>query len=59
MAVLRCRNLPSFVTWEIPDVEALFSDDALLLDALAQSGSMPITWCGAIPRSTGMRTTWR
>ncbi len=38
MAVLRCRNLPSFVTWEIPDVEALFSDDALLLDALAQSG---------------------
>lgn len=38
VAVLRCRRLPRFVTWEIPDVEALFSDDRLLMAAFEGLG---------------------
>ncbi|WP_173922118.1 RimK family alpha-L-glutamate ligase [Agromyces sp. Marseille-P2726] len=46
VAVLRCEQLPSFVTWEIPDVEALFSDDRTLLDAFAERGvdAEPVAW---------------
>ena len=36
VAVLRCERLPSFVDWEIPDVEALFDDDRRVLDAFAE-----------------------
>jgi glutathione synthase/RimK-type ligase-like ATP-grasp enzyme len=43
VAVLRCGALPSFVTWEIPDVEALFDDDRLLIDALGP-GAEPVVW---------------
>jgi len=35
VAVLRCERLPSFVTWEIDDVEALFDDDHRLVEAFA------------------------
>ncbi|HEU0182781.1 MAG TPA: hypothetical protein VFR16_11375 [Agromyces mariniharenae] len=38
VAVLRCERLPSFVDWEIPDVEALFDDDRRLLEAFAERG---------------------
>jgi glutathione synthase/RimK-type ligase-like ATP-grasp enzyme len=38
VAVLTCRRLPRFVTWEIPDVAALFSDDRMLLAALQKRG---------------------
>lgn len=38
VAVLRCERLPSFVTWEIPDVESLFGDDRRLVEALAARG---------------------
>jgi hypothetical protein len=31
VAVLTCRTLPSFVTWEIPDVDELFADDRALI----------------------------
>lgn len=46
VAVLRCEQLPSFVTWEIPDVESLFSDDRRLLDAFADRGvdAEPVAW---------------
>lgn len=46
VAVLRCERLPSFVTWEIPDVEALFDDDRRLLAAFAERGvdAEPIVW---------------
>ncbi len=46
IAVLRCARLPSFVTWEIPDVESLFGDDRGLLDALAERGvdAEPVAW---------------
>lgn len=38
VAVLRCRRLPRFVTWHIPDVDALFTDDRLLVEALVALG---------------------
>jgi glutathione synthase/RimK-type ligase-like ATP-grasp enzyme len=38
VAVLRCGKLPSFVTWEIPNVEELFSDDRLVIAAFAEQG---------------------
>lgn len=38
VAVLRCRRLPRFVTWEIPDVDALFTDDRQLIAALEALG---------------------
>ena len=38
VAVLRCEALPRFVTWEIPDVDALFADDRWLLEAFAERG---------------------
>ena len=38
VAVLRCQNLPRFVTWEIPNVEELFADDRLLIEEFAKRG---------------------
>lgn len=38
IAVLRCGKLPSFVTWEIPDFDGLFTDDRLLIDGFASRG---------------------
>lgn len=46
VAVLRCERLPRFVTWEIPDVDALFDDDRRLIEALARRGveALPVAW---------------
>ena len=46
VAVLRCRRLPSFVTWEIPDVESLFGDDRRLIEAFTARGveAEPVAW---------------
>ena len=46
VAVLRCERLPSFVTWEIADVEALFADDRRLIEALIERGvdAEPVAW---------------
>ncbi|MFF2370322.1 RimK family alpha-L-glutamate ligase [Agromyces sp. NPDC058110] len=46
VAVLRCGRLPSFVTWEIADVESLFDDDRRLIDALRDRGvdAEPVAW---------------
>lgn len=46
VAVLRCERLPRFVTWEIPDVEALFADDLRLIDAFSERGveAEPVAW---------------
>lgn len=46
IAVLRCGRLPSFVTWEIADVDALFVDDQRLIEALAARGvdAEPVVW---------------
>ena len=43
VAVLRNRRLPRFVTWEIPDVDALHDDDHRLLAALAARG-VDVAW---------------
>jgi glutathione synthase/RimK-type ligase-like ATP-grasp enzyme len=46
VAVLTCRRLPRFVTWEIPDVDALFADDRMLIAAFQQRGVVaePVVW---------------
>ncbi|MHA6667269.1 ATP-grasp domain-containing protein [Homoserinimonas sp. A447] len=38
VAVLTCQGLPRFVTWEVPDVDALFTDDRMLVAALQEHG---------------------
>jgi glutathione synthase/RimK-type ligase-like ATP-grasp enzyme len=38
VAVLTCSRLPRFVTWEIPDVDALFTDDRMLIAAFQERG---------------------
>lgn len=38
VAVLTCRRLPSFVTWDIPNEADLFTDDRLLIDAFGEQG---------------------
>ena len=46
VAVLTCRRLPRFVTWEIPDVDALFTDDRMLIAAFHERGveADPVVW---------------
>jgi glutathione synthase/RimK-type ligase-like ATP-grasp enzyme len=43
VAVLRNRRLPRFVTWEIPDVDALHDDDRRLVAELTARGA-DVTW---------------
>ena len=31
ITILRCEKLPSFVTWELPNLDELFEEDNLLL----------------------------
>lgn len=65
VAILRCERLPSFVTWEIGDVEALFDDDRLLIEALRERGieAEPVVWSqdgvdwGAYDAAV-VRSTW-
>lgn len=38
VALLRCHKLPSFVTWDIPNVDELFIDDRLLIGEFARRG---------------------
>lgn len=64
VAVLRCERLPRFVTWEIPDVDALFDDDRRLIDALARRGvdATPVTWSDDVDWGSFdlavLRSTW-
>lgn len=46
VAVLRCAKLPGFVTWDIPDADALFTDDQMLLAELSKVGAVaePVAW---------------
>jgi glutathione synthase/RimK-type ligase-like ATP-grasp enzyme len=48
VAVLRCERLPRFVTWEVSDtdLEALFEDDRLLIEALRRRGveAQSVAW---------------
>ena len=38
IAILRCENLPSFVTWEIPNFDELFEEDKLLIRGFEAQG---------------------
>ena len=38
IAVLRCGNLPSFVTWDVPNLEELFEEDKLLIRGFEAQG---------------------
>lgn len=38
VALLRCDKLPSFVTWDVPNLEELFGEDELLRDGFAAQG---------------------
>ncbi|MFE5673353.1 RimK family alpha-L-glutamate ligase [Agromyces sp. NPDC056523] len=64
VAVLRCERLPRFVTWEIPDVDALFDDDRRLIEGLARRGveAESVPWSAQVDWSTFdlavLRSTW-
>ena len=65
IAILRCQELPRFITWDIPDVDDLFHEDRLLITAFQERGlqASPVAW-----RDSGtdwdridaavIRTTW-
>jgi hypothetical protein len=38
IAILRCGQLPSFVTWDIPNFDELFAEDKLLQRGFAEQG---------------------
>jgi hypothetical protein len=46
IAILRCGKLPSFVTWEIPNLDELFEEDNLLLRGFEAGGFAPssVVW---------------
>lgn len=46
VAILRCGKLPSFVNWEIPNLDELFEEDNLLLQGFEAQGfrAQPVVW---------------
>lgn len=46
VAILRCQNLPSFITWDIPNLDELFEEDDLLISGFAAQGiqASPVIW---------------
>lgn len=46
IAILRCGKLPSFVTWDVPNLAELFEEDNLLLQGFEAQGfqAWPIVW---------------
>lgn len=38
IAILRYESFPKFVTWDIPDINAIYNDDQLLIDAFERAG---------------------
>lgn len=46
VAILRCGKLPSFVNWEVPNLDELFEEDNLLLHGFEAQGfqAKPIVW---------------
>jgi glutathione synthase/RimK-type ligase-like ATP-grasp enzyme len=46
VAILRCGQLPSFVDWEIPNLEELFEEDRLLIRGFEREGfnAQPVVW---------------
>ncbi len=46
VAILRCEKLPSFITWNIPNLEELFEEDNLLIRGFEAQGfqASPVVW---------------
>lgn len=46
VAILRCEKLPSFVNWEIPNLDELFEEDDLLIHGFQAQGvhAQPVVW---------------
>jgi hypothetical protein len=46
VAILRCARLPSFVTWDVPNLEELFEEDKLLQHGFDDQGveAEPVIW---------------
>jgi glutathione synthase/RimK-type ligase-like ATP-grasp enzyme len=46
IAILRCGRLPSFVDWEVPNLDELFEEDKLLLRGFRSQGwdAEPMVW---------------
>jgi len=46
IAILRCEKLPSFVTWDIPNLDELFEEDNLLIKGFETQGfqASPVIW---------------
>jgi len=46
VAILRCGKLPSFVTWDIPNLDELFDEDNLLIRGFEAQGfqASPVVW---------------
>lgn len=49
VAILRCGKLPSFVTWDIPNLDELFEEDNLLIQGFRAQGldARPVVWSDA------------
>ena len=46
IAILRCEKLPSFITWDIPNLNELFEEDNLLIKGFRAQGLQadPVVW---------------
>src|SRR5689334_4110757 len=46
VAILRCGKLPSFVNWEIPNLDELFEEDNLLVQGFETHSfqAEPVVW---------------
>src|SRR6185503_17958136 len=46
IAILRCEKLPSFITWEVPNLDELFEEDNLLIRGFEEQGvqASPVVW---------------
>jgi hypothetical protein len=46
VAILRCEKLPSFITWDVPNLDELFEEDNLLIRGFEAHGfqASPVVW---------------
>jgi hypothetical protein len=46
IAILRCEKLPSFITWDVPNLDELFEEDHLLIRGFEAKGfrASPVVW---------------
>ena len=46
IAILRCEKLPSFITWDVPNLDELFEEDNLLTRGFEAQGfqASPVIW---------------